>query len=161
MAGDIEEFLRRAAQRREGKSDPPPQQRPQPRREPQVLEAEVIDEVEIVQPNILRGDSVSEHVSEHIETSDVAERLSHLGETVDAADDRMEDHLHEYFEHDLGQLGARTSIAEDSTLDDDGPVLEEVTTSPESHFVQMLSDPSSIHDAIILSEILNRPEDRW
>ena len=166
MAGDIEEFLRRAAQRREGKApapappqqQPPPRQQP-PRQQPPVLEAELIEAIEIVEPSILRGDSVTEHVAEHIGSSGFSERLSHLGEHVDAADDRMEEHLHGYFEHDLGQLGVRTSAAQDSTLDDDSPVLEEVV--PATGFLQMLSDPDTISNAIILNEILSRPEDRW
>jgi hypothetical protein len=165
MAGDIEEFLRRAAQRREGKSAPaPPRQppRPQPPRpEPRVLEAELIEEIEIVQPDILSGESVEAHVAQHIGSSGFAERLSHLGEDVDTADDRMEAHLHGYFEHDLGQLGAKTSVAEDSTLDDDSPAGMKDEPPSTTDFAKLLANPASLRDAIIVSEIFKRPEDRW
>lgn len=159
MAGDIEDFLRRAAQRREQKSAPQPQRQQQPQRPQRLVEPEVIEEVEIVEPQILRGETVAEHVSEHIGSSGFDERLSHLGEDVDRSDDRMEAHLHEVFEHNLGQLGTRTSVAAESTLDDDSPVPE----PEESAFdiLGMLSEPDSIQKAIILSEVLNRPEDRW
>jgi len=163
MAGDIEDFLRRAAQRRQQKSASSSQQQPPLPRQRQLeraVEPEIIVEaVEVVEPDILRGETVAQHVTEHIESSGFGERLSHLGEEVDRSDDRMEAHLHEVFEHELGQLGTQTSVAEDSTLDDDSTVTK--PEEPALDILSMLSKPDSIQNAIILSEVLNRPENRW
>lgn len=169
MAGDIEEFLRRAAQRRAQQQQPakpkiaPPQPqrpRPAPSRPVEILEAEVIDEVEIVESGVLRGGSVAAHVEDHIQTGVFDERLSHLGEDVDRSDDRMEAHLHAVFEHDLGALGARTSAAADSSLDDDSPGQKRKPVVP-TDYLELLQNPTSVQQAIILSEILARPLERW
>jgi hypothetical protein len=64
------------------------------------------------------------------------------------------------FEHDLGQLGARTSSAADSTLDDDSPGQQRKPAQP-TNYLELLQNPTSIRHAIILSEILDRPLDRW
>jgi hypothetical protein len=157
MAGDIEEFLRRAAQRRAQR----PSQRPAPQPDIEILDADIIDETPPPRAPVLRGESVAEHVSEHMQDHVFDEPLSHLGEDVDHSDDRMEAHLHEYFEHDLGQLGAKTSVAAESTLDDDSPKSPAAPPASPSDVLQMLRDPASIRQAIILREVLTRPEDRW
>lgn len=175
MVGDIEEFLRRAAQRRAQQQqptkpqagppkarppqNPPPQAqrpRPAPRRPVEILEAEVIDE----SPRVLRGSSVEAHVKEHLRAGVFDEGISHLGEEVGRSDDRMEAHLHQVFEHDLGALGARTSVAADSSLDDDSPGQNRKPVKP-TNYMELLANPASIRQAIILSEILARPIDRW
>lgn len=171
MAGDIEEFLRRAAQRRaqqqQGPQKPqarPPQPQarpPQPQRPkpvpPRPIQAEIIDESK---PQVLRGSSVAAHVKEHIRSGVFDENLSHLGEEVDQSDDRMEAHLHEVFEHELGSFGMQTARAADSSLDDDSPGQKRKPVKPKN-YLAILSNPASIRDAIILSEILARPLDRW
>lgn len=169
MAGDIEEFLRRAAQRRAQQqqpqrppSPPPQSQRPKPAspRPVEPIHAEIIDDIEIIEPNVLHGSSVETHVKQHIREGVFDEQLSHLGEDVDQADDRMEAHLHEYFEHDLGALGAKTSRAEDSSLDDDSPGQRPPVVKADN-YLELLQNPATIRQAIILSEILARPTDRW
>ncbi len=162
MAGDIEEFLRRAAQRRAQQQQPRPQAAPpKPQKQkaapPRLVE---IHEAEVIEADVFHGSSVEAHVKEHIRSGVFDEHISHLGEDVDKSDDRMEAHLHEYFEHDLGALGARTSAAADSSLDDDSPGQRAKTIEPES-FLDLLRNPASIRQAIILSEILARPSDRW
>ncbi len=164
MAGDIEEFLRRAAQRRAQQQQPQPRppaappkaQRPKPAppRPVEILDAEVIE------PDVSRGSSVEAHVKEHIRAGVFDEEISHLGEDVGKSDDRMEAHLHQVFEHDLGALGARTSAAADSSLDDDSPSQRQPPSKP-TDFLALLQNPASIRQAIILSEILTRPSDRW
>lgn len=162
MAGDIEEFLRRAAQRRAQQQQPkPPAAPPQgPRPKPAPPRPVEILEAQIIEPDVLQGSSVEAHVKEHIRAGVFDEHISHLGEEVDRSDDRMEAHLHEYFEHDLGALGARTSAAGDSSLDDDSPGQQSQPMKP-ANFLELLQNPASIRQAIILNEILARPSDRW
>ena len=146
MSDEITEFLRRAAQRR---SQPPP--------DIEILDAEVVD-AEILEVGGVSADDVSNRVAEHLDTSSFAERASHLGESVDQSDDRMESHLHQVFEHKLGQLGTETAAAADSILDDDGP--KQVPTSAGS-LSEMLRNPQSLRNAIVAREILSRPEHLW
>lgn len=160
MAGDIEEFLRRAAQRRAQQQSPASKPKPQRTHQTARVEPEVIEAVEVVELADFAGESVAEHVADHMQGNVFGERISHLGENVDQADDKMEQHLHSVFEHDLGQLGARTATAADSILDDDSPGQQLVPVEP-TDYLALLQDPDSIRQAIILSEILARPTDRW
>jgi len=151
MSGDIEEFLRRAAERRARQQS----QRP-PQRTVETLRAEVIEEAEVVEDDIAHGRSVQEHVAQHIKSGVFDQRTAQLGEEVDQADDRMEAHLQQYFVHELGDLGARTSAAEDSILDDDSPVKPGASIGPED-FLEFLKSPESVRQAIVLREVFDRP----
>ena len=160
MAGDIEEFLRRAAQRRAVRQPP----EIQILGDDDVVDADIVDADIVEDPGILTGHDVGSHVSQHIDTTDFAERISHLGEVVDRADDRMEAHLQGYFEHKLGDLGVTTSRTSESTLDDDKPRLAAPEVAPQTppfDIQKLLRSPASIRDAIVLSEVLKRPEGPW
>lgn len=155
MVDPIEEFLRRAAQHRQRKAP-----------EEEIIDAEVLEDDEILEPEplaettrgILSGGGVAEHVEQHIGSASFDQRVAKLGAVVDAADDRMEAHLHDVFEHRLGQLGARTSAAAASTLDDDsGKPAEQARLD----ITQLFRTPDNIRNAILLHEILQRPEHRW
>jgi len=165
MAGDIEDFLRRAAQRRA--PQPPASAIPpgmQMLGDDDVIDADIVDADIVEDPGILSGHDVGDHVTRHINTSDFGERMSHMGEDVDRADDRMESHLHEYFEHALGDLGGATSRASNSTLDDDNAPQDPIDpkkAKTKFNIRQLLRSPSSIRDAIVLSEILRKPDFRW
>lgn len=163
MSKEIEEFLRRAAQRRAqgGAAPAPPAPAAPPPAPPrslvaEVLEAEVVEDAE-QRGGIMRGESVGSHVSQHLDTRATTERLAHLGEDVGQSDDRMESHLHQYFEHKLGDLGGVTSAAEDSTLDPDSPAGRPAQQQP-AGIMQWLASPESLQQAIILGEIFNRPK---
>ncbi len=168
MAGDIEDFLRRAAQRR-APQGPPPVSRPVPfppdleiLDDDDVVDTEIVDAYPVEDPGILSGPDVGAHVSQHINTADFGERISHLGEVIDHADDRMEAHMQEIFEHKLGELGAPTSRASESTLDDDGerrPGAAGPGQRAAFNIRRLLSSPGSIRDAIVLGEVLRRPDD--
>jgi len=163
MSGDIEDFLRRAAQRRAQRLQTP--QQPTPRRQasppPQILDAEVVPDGQAARPQVLRGASVSEHVSEHIQAGVFDQEIAKLGQEVDREDEQMDAHLHNVFEHSLGQLGSKTAAAAESTLDDDAQPPSGQPTTQAAQLLALLSSPASVRQAIILSEILQRPEDRW
>lgn len=159
MAGDIEEFLRRAAARRaqqQSRQAPPARRPPAPQAD--VIKAEIVEEAEVVEDDIYQGKSVAEHVARHLQAGEFAQRAAHLGEEVDQSDDRMEAHLQQYFEHDLGDLGARTSAAEQSILDDDdGPPVAAAKEPAADDFLAFLADPNALRRAIILREVFERP----
>ncbi|MFV1967233.1 MAG: hypothetical protein ACC628_17530 [Pirellulaceae bacterium] len=150
MSDDIANFLRRAAQRR---SPLPP--------DIEILDAEIVD-AEILEEEDVSGADVSRQVFQHLDTSSFAEHASHLGENVDQSDDRMESHLHQVFEHKLGRLGAQTSAAAESVLDDDGAQAEKKKAPTSASTVaDMLRDPRNLRNAMVIREILTRPEHLW
>ncbi len=152
MAGDMEEFLRRAAERRrrqaEQKPAPPA---PQPRRQP---------EIRYVEPQadavVLPGEDVAEHVARHMDTSDYADRASLMAAEVGMADDHMEAHVHQVFDHDLGQLEAKDRDRETQGAHQrpSPPATGDIAAS----LIQMLRTPATVRQAIVLREILDRPE---
>ena len=101
----------------------------------------------------LRETSVAEHVSRHIGASStsIAQQISHLGEQVGLADDRLEEHLREKFDHKLGSL--RRQEVEPVPAEEEGSLAAEIR--------QTLSSPAGVRQFIIANEILNRPESRW
>jgi hypothetical protein len=180
MRDEVEEFLKRVAQMRaqaeaQAKAhqqqptpqqqravppQPPPPQRQEPRRlvpareeiaRLQPAEAEIVD-AELAE----KGDNVGRHVSQHLRgPQEIAEHTRHLGEEVDAADNKMAAHLHQVFDHQLGRL--KKSASESAATPHEKPAPEVTAGGIGS----LLRSPQSIRDAIVMSEILRRPEERW
>lgn len=178
MSDEIAEFLRRAAQRRaeqleqqrraaqqQQQYQPPPQPlpsapRPMPSQlRPPVVEAEIIEDEEPIQlrPALSR---VSQHVSQSMDTSDFAQRADRMGDATEQADERMEMHLHQAFDHRLGSISAGTEsiTAAFTPAPDDEMKGRAVATHP---LLAMLRNPQSIRNAIVLSELLERPTKNW
>jgi hypothetical protein len=110
------------------------------------------------------SESVAEHVERHIQRGGVAERDTHLGEQLGRTDERLESHLQDVFQHRLGSLargegraGAGIEQGTDAGVwvgrRDDHPLAAELH--------QMLTTPQKLQVAVILSEVLRRPEERW
>jgi hypothetical protein len=142
MAGNIEDFLRRAIQQKLGK---------------RLEEVEILPAGEVQQPpaakvHELAEQDVAEHVTDDLVTTEYADRASHLGEEVGEADERLEEHLHEAFDHKLGTLKH-----EDLDPSSDKKSSE---SSPQG-LQQLLRTKSALRNAIILREIIDRPDHRW
>ena len=142
MAGNIEDFLRRAIQQKLGK---------------RLEEVEILPAGEVQQPpaakvHELAQQGVAQHVTDHLDTTEYADRASHLGEEVGEADERLEEHLHTTFDPMLGTL-------EHEDLD---PSSEEKSSeSSLQGLQQLLRSKSALRNAIILREIIDRPDHRW
>lgn len=183
IRSEVEEFLRRVGQQDEAEPAPP---RPRPQRQPriEVLDGgsgfDVDEEPrqrrtqrrpERPRPRptkptasatrrpegIARGETVAEHVSEHLRRGEFEERASHLGEEVSQSDERLEARLHEKFDHGLGSLTARR-IAREAA---DSKQKQEIQPSQADYLLDALSSPQGVQQAIIMAEVLNRPADRW
>lgn len=169
MARDIEEFLRRAAERRKkqlkqkqgGEAGQQPQQQRQPpvqrpTRAQQPPRRLVIseDQVEVVRDRKtdLRDESVTQHVARHLDSSSITEHASHLAENLEQADERLEERLHEKFDHDLGSLQDR------KRQEHVAPIVTVQAISPMANdLIDMLKSPKSVRQAIIIAEVLKRP----
>src|SRR5262245_13493843 len=131
MKDEVEEFLRRVAQMRaqaeaqaRGQQQRPAPQRPPPKQPqhtpsqprlappsaptplgaglptPPSLPVEIVD-AELADT----ADRFGQRVRSDLRgTEQIAEHTRHLGEEVDAADNKMQAHLHQVFDHKLGQL---------------------------------------------------------
>ena len=163
---EIEEFLKRAAamraQQAQQRAQRPPQRAPSVPATPVVYVPEVLD-AEVIEADEVSGDDVSNEVRRHLDTGAFQTRATHLAENIRAADDAMESHLHSSFEHRLGDLGASTSAAEDSTLDSEENAAAQAlqTSLGNLDIASLLRSPQNIRNAIILCEVLNPPHDRW
>jgi hypothetical protein len=139
---------------------PPPQpaQSPfAPQMAPQrqeVIYLEPADEVEVIDAEVAElGGGVGRHVSQHLRGSQqIAEHARNLGAEVDLADDKLEAHLQQTFDHKLGQLQQRAISVEATPQKASGP---DVTADQILH---MLRSPASIRNAFVMSEIFRRPE---
>jgi hypothetical protein len=172
---EIEEFLKRAAAmraRQQASAPTPPRQAPPPAPPPprttplaplaSRMQADLVEEAEVIDAEELTGSDVSQHVARYLDSGSFRERSSHLGETIKGSDEIIESHLHETFEHRLGQLGATTARAEDSTLDQDEAAAQAALAKPTTFDLRSLfQSPQNLRNAIILSEVLNPPRDRW
>ena len=141
MAGNIEDFLRRAIQQKLGK---------------RLEEVEILPAGEVQQPaakvHKLAEQGVSQHVTDHLDTTEYADRASHLGEEVGESDERLEEHLHEAFDDQLGSLKHEDL---DPTTD------EKSSESSLQGLQQLLRSKSALRNAIILREIIDRPDHLW
>ncbi|HUE71681.1 MAG TPA: hypothetical protein VMP01_12415 [Pirellulaceae bacterium] len=180
MNNEVEEFLRRAAQRRaqveaqlraqaearaRGQGQAPPPRTEPPKRitpatqklsQQQPVEADVI---ELASSGSRVGDSVAERLRH---SQDFTAQVELLGDGVESADEEMAAHLHQAFGHAVGRLRKTTA----------GPVQPTAATpsvaavvirdaSPAHGIAELLRNPQSVRNAIILSEVINRPADRW
>jgi len=165
MARDIEEFLRRAAERRkkaqQGGGGGQQQQRPPAQRPTPPPPRQTISERDIVparvafpeqQPHSIGEESIDEHVRRHIDVSDIVEHVDHLAEDIEQADERMDAHLDEVFDHEVGsKLGSGKGATDE---------LKRATRSNKatSGLLKMLQDPASVRQSILIAEILKRPD---
>lgn len=85
---------------------------------------------------------------------------SNLGAELSQADERLESHLQQTFDHRLGQLSGTTSSVAEGT--DAAYWSGSTSASPVANRIrEMLASPQDLPAAVMLSEILRRPEERW
>lgn len=169
---EIQQFLREAADRRGGagpqqaqRVGPPPAapRRPAPGGWPQ-RPAEtpvVLEPIETVPEPA----SVAEHVRQQVPGQQFGGLSSDVGRRLVRTDEVVEEHVHEVFDHQVGRLegtpgeSAYASQAEEAETPED-----RITALPQTAaagLAAMLAEPTSLRQAIVLTEILQRPEHRW
>jgi 3-oxoacyl-ACP reductase-like protein len=165
MARDIEEFLRRAAERRKqqsgGSPTPParsPEQRQQPSRAPRPSQASptpvaleapiIIDDVQIVEQRI------QSKLKSSIDTSRISAHADALGKRVSSVHDRVERQVHKHLDHNVGKIDDTETVTDDPSPE----IVGRQDKSAAKKLRKLLADPKSVGQAIILAEILKRPE---
>ena len=184
LADEIGEFLQQTAQRRAAQREagPAPGAQPSgpsaaagtpltasPPRRPGVRPAggrpggTGVESPQPLQPASPSGARVAEHVRSYLDTGDIVQEVAGLGRDVALADEKMEQHLRDAFTHPLGRLAAAPAEVPATPI-----TLEATALAPRPQpgaaaraLAALLRNPTSVRQAILLSEILNRPEHRW
>ena len=145
MSGDLEDFLRRAAQRRQTKAaqqqQPPPQQ-PAQRQPPQYSDRRTERVARIPEDEVLTAEVVED------DPNSFAARLQRVEEAKRAAKKAEAEAVAKLKK----SHGGRTRPAINSAA---------LTGHPAQDLIRMLQQPGGIQQAILLREILDRPEHRW
>jgi hypothetical protein len=174
VLGEMEAFLRRAAEKRDrgAESDaevlPKPKAAERPVAKPLRETPRPLSETPSVAPavpetasrDVSRAASISRSdaygpsstassgglTARHaIGSRSFGQRISHLGERVADADDRLEARLEGAFDHSVGSLSHQNSPQ------------PEPPSSTAAAIARMLDSPENVRQAIILNEILRRP----
>lgn len=180
MRDEVEEFLRRAAQRRaqaeaqrraQGQQQQNPNRPPSPPQQPppqrlaslpsSLRPAEVVElgDDDLVEATPVEDNAVGERVSAEIRRDlggvrQIRQQVRSLGQEVGLADDKMDAHLQQVFDHQLGSLKkSAVSSVEASPSSGGAPPVKL------SKLVEMLRSPESLRNAFILQEIFQRPAD--
>jgi hypothetical protein len=148
LRGEVEEFLRQM-QGKEARPKPQPQRpgRQTRKQQPVVVRVEQVRPAALEQSVAERRETVQEHVAQHISTKEIASHVTTLGAEVGQADEKLESHLQEKFQHQVGSLQQQQ-----------GPVKKKQQPSTAAEIGQMLRSPTGVRQLIIASEILRRPE---
>ncbi|MBN2581066.1 MAG: hypothetical protein JXB10_18935 [Pirellulales bacterium] len=157
LSDEIDEFLRRATQRK-----PRPQQAVRPRRQPAAIPQQAVEGP--VQAEVVAARPVSGGLDKHLqqfarEKKEFEERAAHLGDEVAQADDKLTAHLKEKFTHKLGKLERRSE--EPAAPPSPAGVLFPHALPAAAGFAALLSHADSLRQAVVLTEILHRPVERW
>ena len=179
VADEIENFLRRAQERRAGAKRPrevaPQADRPtrQPQRQPVPAEAVPAEAVpnEAVPNEVAElkplDERVEDHVQRYLNEDEFTRRGTSMGkEVVDDVTRDIDQHLQQVFDHQVGQLGAASTAGAPLTPTAGGlmPESSEATstaTAEATDWAALLANPGSVRQAIVFNEILSRPEQRW
>ncbi|MEX0585971.1 MAG: hypothetical protein WD176_04970 [Pirellulales bacterium] len=163
LTTEIDEFLTEARRRRTETAQPEPPRRPvaetfvePPRQRPRRPTKTAAPIEAVLVPDDVGGENVAEHVKKHLDTSKFKTRANALGDRVEDADDDMEAHLRQVFDHRVGRLGTAPSSAAVVTT-----AAVDASTTVSSDLATRLTNPQQIRDVIIFNEIIMRPEGRW
>jgi hypothetical protein len=116
---------------------------------------EVVIEAEVVNP---RREGVAEHVSRRMSDADFLRR-SNQPSSVDQADEEMAEHVASSLDHRLGSLEGRLGTS--SVAPSMGERWHELGSQSTLNAAALLSSDEGLRAAMLLQEILPRPEHRW
>ena len=161
MAGDLEDFLRRAAERRKAKAG---QQKPQPQRPAQQRPAQ---QRPAQKPPQRRQPVYTDRRAERIVRPEpepilVAEVIEEPTDSLAARKRRLEE-AKKAAERAKAEAAKRASSVRSvsSTRPTSSGAAPALTGDFASDLLKMLQHPNGIKQAILLREILDRPEHRW
>ncbi len=159
VANEIDDFMRRAGQHRGTRPATPPSAPP--------VKAAVVQPVPaqaVVEPQPIGG-QLSEHVRKYLDEQEFRRHSEQLGGEVAQTDRQIDQHLHQVFDHHVSKLEEVTSESAAPPTIDQQPEAVDVSDAAPMAFVAglvgLVTNPESLRQAVILNEILHRPEERW
>lgn len=93
------------------------------------------------------------------EADRIAQRSQTLGAKIDQTDERVAEQIHATFDHQLGQFDAATASSDDVTLA--ASAAEKAAADLRIALRSTLSNLQDVRRAVIISEILSPPTQRW
>ena len=178
MARDIEEFLRKAAERRKQQkagNAPPQQQRPQPkpqrpqpkqpqppqRLKPQQPVQPLPSHVPAAEPVIVLDSSavideprLTPHLKSSIDKSSIARHADELGSGISSAAEQIGNTVSRHHDHNIGKIDDTETITDEPTP----KIFGAKDMSAVNELRKLLASRKSVGQAIILAEILKRPD---
>jgi hypothetical protein len=158
---EIDEFLRRAAQKRQATTVMSAERMAAPAA--RLAKEEQPVKAEVARPRPVGGE-VAEHVKKYLDERQFDQRAEKLGTDVAAADKKIEEHLKDVFGHGISKLAAQRgetaaapTPAPTGFFQDEVPALSTAGVGVAS----LLGNIDTLRQAIVLNEILQRPIDRW
>jgi hypothetical protein len=148
MAGDLEDFLRRAAERRQQKAAQQPAPAPAPRQRPEYSDRRTERVARVPDDEVLIAEVVEPPRASPAPTpagSDYEARLRKIKDTKEAA---------AKVEANLAKRNKKLKEAQ-------ARVAASSSANPAENLVRLMQQPGGIQQAILLREILDRPEHRW
>lgn len=119
-------------------------------------------EGEPIQPGQDFTRDLASHVESHISLDSISQRDAHLGDIVEASDERIEQHLEDVFDHQVGQIAhqdhteSTSMIAEGTDAVSWEEKVEKSTLAMD--IAAMMKSPDSVRKMFIVTEIFKRPE---
>lgn len=154
LNAEIEQFLKRASERRGGREST---EKAPPKAPPRQLRETSVD----VEPITPQGfTEVAASVEKHLGDRGFKQRAEHLADDIVRADQQMEEHLQKAFSRKVGTLGDSEPRAA-APVTDAEPVAQAERSPAATALAGLLSNPQNLKQAIVLNEILQRPESRW
>jgi hypothetical protein len=161
VADEIEEFMQRAAKRQlspKGERRVASEQSSPAATVAEPIRAEVVAEKPV-------GGQVGDHVRKYLDEQEFSRREDALGKEVAQADKEIDQRLHQTFDHRVSELEAVPGEAAAPPIAYEPPDLvgtaADIPASFATGLLDLVGNPDSLRQAIILSEILHRPEERW
>lgn len=115
-----------------------------------------------VEPGKEFAQELSAHVEQHVGHNSISNRDAHLAFATEAADERIEEHLENVFDHQVGHI-AHYDETENSNAIAQGTDEISWEEQPEkksaaSDIVDLLRSPDNIKKMFVVSEIFKRPD---
>ena len=162
LSAEIEQFLQESAGRKREAAPRQPAVKPTPVRtlvsteRKAAVEAEAAVDAKVLErPN---GEAMADAVRRHLDTRQFDARVSNLTEDMQRADVQREQHLKKTFDHKLGRL---TDTSHSQVEAPGALTAAQLGEGTANAIGAMLSKPENLRHAIVLGEILQRPEHRW
>jgi hypothetical protein len=176
LKGEIEEFLRRVSNRREGPPQRPAGKPPRPtpvvrtpptaipadrrrRPAPMVIATASAQTSDVAENPAARGD-VDDHVKRYLNTRQFEQRAGHLT-SIDQKERQFEQQIKQTFAHEVGHLkpSALSNRGDERSVSDTAPQV--VDDEKKQNISFALLTGSNLINAVIINEIMQRPEHRW